>query len=241
MRISGYTRLALGVCASAAMLGGCSLGSHGAQGALPYMQERQRDCMRSTCNGRRQDHARRLHRAGEPQLQQPVPRLSRARIPSRKAKTRPAKRSNCSPRSSAHSTRSITPCEAMFAACNGTGQAAGHRLPDERIQQRVGTDGGLQIPAVRLRAARSSRSRTSTWRTKGRSPTGCSSRSSTRASSRISTSSPRRQPGASICRAATGVARTAQATQVATITTQRVVTRLSEGVLRLSDARRRTR
>ncbi|MGA9019424.1 MAG: hypothetical protein WB438_10900, partial [Candidatus Cybelea sp.] len=38
MRISGYTRLALGVCASAAMLGGCSLGSHGAQGALPYMQ-----------------------------------------------------------------------------------------------------------------------------------------------------------------------------------------------------------
>ena len=39
MRISGYTRLALGICASAAMLGGCSLGSHGAQGALPYMQE----------------------------------------------------------------------------------------------------------------------------------------------------------------------------------------------------------
>ena len=39
MRVPGYTRFTLGICASAAILGGCSLGSHGAQGALPYMQE----------------------------------------------------------------------------------------------------------------------------------------------------------------------------------------------------------
>ena len=35
MRVSAFTPFALGICAGAAMLGGCSLGS---QGSLPYMQ-----------------------------------------------------------------------------------------------------------------------------------------------------------------------------------------------------------
>jgi len=38
MRISGFTRFALGICAGAAMLGGCSLGSPGSPSSLPYMQ-----------------------------------------------------------------------------------------------------------------------------------------------------------------------------------------------------------
>jgi len=38
MRNSGFTRFALGICAGAAMLAGCSLGSRGEQSALPYMQ-----------------------------------------------------------------------------------------------------------------------------------------------------------------------------------------------------------
>ncbi|MFY9737759.1 MAG: alkaline phosphatase family protein [Candidatus Cybelea sp.] len=38
MRISGFMRFSLGIWASAAILGGCSLGSRGTQGALPYMQ-----------------------------------------------------------------------------------------------------------------------------------------------------------------------------------------------------------
>jgi phospholipase C len=38
MRDSGFIGFALGICAGAAMLGGCSLGSRGEQSALPYMQ-----------------------------------------------------------------------------------------------------------------------------------------------------------------------------------------------------------
>jgi len=38
MRISAFTHFGLGICASAAVLGGCSLGSPGSAGSLPYMQ-----------------------------------------------------------------------------------------------------------------------------------------------------------------------------------------------------------
>jgi phospholipase C len=38
MRIAVFTGFVLGICASAAMLGGCSLGSPGSGGSLPYMQ-----------------------------------------------------------------------------------------------------------------------------------------------------------------------------------------------------------
>ena len=85
---------------------------------------------------------------------------------------------------------------AMFDGLRRNRQASRNEVPDGRLQPR-GRVRRSPERTVRLRAARASRSRTSTWRTNGSWPTGCSRRSSTRASSRISTSSRRRPNRAS--------------------------------------------
>ena len=103
--------------------------------------------------------------------------------------------------------------ESMFAACNGTGKLPG---TDCRMngfnKEPAATSVASSIRSTSTRRTRN-RNRTSTWRTRGSSPTGCSSRSSTRASSRINTSSPRRPIGASTFRAARGVAAAAATTR----------------------------
>ena len=100
----------------------------------------------------------------------------------------------------------------MFAACNGTGQAPWDEVPHGRLQPRVVLRRRPPKSAVRRTCRTPNRSRTSTWRTSGCSPTGCSSRSSTRASSRTSTSSPRKRSRASIFPTARGAATAGRAT-----------------------------
>ena len=160
--------------------------------ALPYMQSGA--ALRAlNATGAGQDHARRLHRAREPQLRQPLPRLSRRRHRLERQRLQRARRSRCS-RSARRRQYDIDhSAEAMFAACDGTGQAARDRLPHGRLQQRAIVRRRRASPRVRLRAAQRVEAVLRHGARVGAGRPACSSRSSTRASSRTNTSSPRRR------------------------------------------------
>ena len=108
----------------------------------------------------------------------------RAPIPFRAARTPAVKRSRCSRFRSKINTRSITPRRAMFAACNGTGALPGTHCRMNGFDKEFFSNGprSVKLPSTSTCRTRI-RSRTSTWRMNGWSPTACSNRSSTRASS----------------------------------------------------------
>ena len=158
---------------------------------MPYMRGAQ--ALRALgADRRRKDQARRLHRAREPQLRQSLPRLSRRRYGFERQELAGQDDRACS-RSSLTTQLRYRSLGARRCSRPATEPAScpGTHCRMDGFNKEVRRAAGLTIRSTStFRTA--NRSRTSTWRTSGFWPTGCSSRSSTRASSRINTSSPRR-------------------------------------------------
>ena len=122
MRIPAFTRFVLGICAARPCSLGARLARPARQGRCPTCKA-PTHCVRSR-NGGRQDHAHRLHRSREPQLQQPLLRL-------------PGAYTVTEGKDSKGQTIKLTPSklgadydidhsvEAMIEACNGTGKLPG--------------------------------------------------------------------------------------------------------------------